>query len=345
MVFLFAIIPADGLRMKQMKEACLDLDSDKFPLDVDGLLASSKHTKKTYFKKLQDMGLTESLNMVGDTLHHSCLGRNGKPVKLVFVGDSTVHQLFTVFLEHRGTSVSDDIKNERQTVEFNGQSQEEVIDELDLERFPAGSKHVENIGDHQYIAWIGGDDAFPQMQQAVDDFSQSHTVVFLLGTAVHNVQSENQTKKFPAWAYDRENKLRTFLGKMQVEFPNNQIIWDTPPFLDFPLMKAKPTIHRIGKFHDVMRQEQRLFDIDEKVCRNMKIPMTSRTKLGRTYRGLAADGIHYHKKFGSAGYHIFYELITQSALSEACTGKPANFCKNLDKDYNPSSGLQLPTSS
>lgn len=142
---------------------------------------------------------------------------------------------------------------------------------------------------------------------------------------------------------DRENTLRTFLNKTQDALPDAVIIWDTPAFMDIPIIRAKPVGERFRKFPELMQQILRLSEIDEKVCKDMNIPMTARTKLGRAYRGLSSDGIHYESSYGSSGWNILYEMFFQSGLAEACTGKPAHFCKKLDEDFDPSLREQPPT--
>jgi len=297
-----------GLRMQQ---SCLDLNTNLFPLDVDGLLKSSNHNKKTYFGKLRDMGIDKSLSMTGDELSPSCLEKKGKPLKMFFVGDSTMHGLFTEFVERRGNTVSEEVQNEKYGFDFSKNNFNRMLtdgkaDKPDIWKYGSGS--TENIGGHHFIAWKGVGNIAATLKQKFDDFSETHTVVFMLGTAVHNVATKKKGN-FPEWATDRENTLRTFLNKTQDALPDAVIIWDTPAFMDIPIMRAKPVGERFRKFPELMQQILRLSEIDEKVCKDMNIPMTARTKLGRAYRGLSSDGIHYESSYGSSGWNILYEMF------------------------------------
>jgi hypothetical protein len=339
---IFAIATlATGLRLHNQDNACLDFNSNLFPLKVDSLLAGGA-TKAQYWSKLAKMGLPTKLEIVGDQLHHTCLKKGKEGLHVFIAGDSTMRGLYGEVMTLMGKEVDPEIMNRRMTFLENEFSDTEEQMTFAMSNSSNFDREIETgDGGFTYVEWIGKKDildTFASLTKSID--MKKESVVFWMGTAIHNLFPKH-AKMAPWWANDRGQALRSHIAAVQERFPDATLVWDTPNYLDLSIMKASPPKHGIGwiSSSDAMHKLQKWGQQDEEVCNALGVPFTSRTKLGRFYRGLVSDGMHYSAAYGSSGYQDFDLLVFQSGLSRACTQKEALFCKDLEHDYDAAAGM------
>lgn len=304
---------------------CLDLTSDKFPLKVNDILSSCDMKKAVYFQTLRDMGIDQNLAMVGKKLHFSCMKQPGKDkLHIVFVGDSTMRQTHIQFLANEHMEISEEERNQRLNFakalkEYHVATMNETV---------LFQKVADDIT-ASYVAWVG-EPIVDKLAHVVDMVSPQDDVVLWMGTAIHNLYPKHA--KY-GWKDDREGILTKFLTDLKERFPTSTLVWDTPSFLDFPLMSAAPAKRDLAWIQetDAMHLLGKWADTDVKICRQLGIAWTERFKLGRYYRGLACDGMHYGKDLGAEAWNVFYDLVLQSGYAQVCTKQPANFCRDINQ--------------
>lgn len=170
--------------------------------------------------------------------------------------------------------------------------------------------------------------------------SKNPLLVLWMGTSAHHISQayseKTAGKPMNPWVADREQMVRTHLLKVKEMFPNATLIWDSPTYLDAKISAAsppKPDIAWMTAFN-ANRISKELLMADDKVCKELNVPMSQRWKLGRAYRGLQCDGVHHHGAYGSPGFLPFHTLVFQSALMNLCQDDSFNLCKDLDHDYD-----------
>lgn len=340
-VVLCSFLLSSALRLPSVSQ-CLDFNSDKFPLKVDDLISSSNGDKKAYFDTIKGMGIDDHLSVVGQKLSFSCLKQTeASRSHIIFIGDSTMRQLHMKFLELNNKEVSQEERDQRMNFHTVAQKIPDEYENILFQKLSGPINAVmTDAGDTaSYVGWMGETGIVNSLKSLTAGIQPADTVVFWIGASVHLFQRKRQGL-LASWRLRREDTLRQLLADMKEKFPNATVVYDTIPYLDTALMQAKPPKPDAQEFvaADAMHVAQHYGEVDEKVCTELGIAHTDRTKLGRYYRGLTADGMHLDNNYGAEkSYAGFYELVMQSGLARACTKKPANFCKNLDQ-YDPRSG-------
>jgi len=216
-----------------------------------------------------------------------------------------------------------------------------ILGESDKKKKKKGPLHGSftdkfNNGDTvSYIPWIGRSDIMPTLSGLTKKLNPADKVVLWMGASVHVFQKKRRSELANWIEGGREGTVRNFLTEMKRSFPNAMIVYDTMQYVDLTLMGAHPAKKDTAEFIGADKKTPEYSATDERVCQDLKIAHTDRNKLGRFYRGLAMDGMHVGGGFGAAGgYAVWYDLVMQSGLSQACESKPANYCKDLD-NYQP----------
>jgi hypothetical protein len=327
-IFLAMLKVASSLRRldpTKVSTDCLDLTSDKFPLKVNDILSSSHMKKAAYFQSLRDMGIDKNLAMVGKKLHFSCMKQPGKgKLHIFFVGDSTMRQTHMHFLANEHMKISEEERNQR----LNFEKALKEYDVATMNETILFQKVADDIT-ASYVAWVG-EPIVDKLAHMVNMVKPQDDVVLWMGTAIHNLYPKHA--KY-GWKDHREEMLTKFLTDLKKKVPTSTLLWDTPNFLDFPLMSAAPEKHGLGWIRDTdaMHLLGKWADTDVKICKQLGIAWTERFKLGRYYRGLACDGMHYGKDFGAESWGVFYDLVLQSGYAQVCAKQPANFCRDINQ--------------
>jgi len=297
LAFLLVLPVARALRASS---GCLGLSAGPFPLNVDQLLAQSNHSKANYFEKLRAMGINSTIRMTvtgpaGIRLPNTCLAQLGKRRQHVIFMGDCMQRMS--FLAYR--------RNE-------GSTEASII-----EWYATSTAPLEQVRRHL-------------QEQHLDPAKD--TVVLWMGAALHGFFTGDKR-----WVQvqTRAAMLTNTLTNARLALPGVRIIWDSPSYIDLPLMHAHPPPGDYGTYEAGL--DAKLLDelsaIDNVITAWLGVPLTQRHLVGSMYRGLQCDGIHadpheatHSEEWGCYSFRAYEDLVLQGGLYSACKQRSAPYC-------------------
>lgn len=173
------------------------------------------------------MGIDANLTLVGEQLDVSCMKNNrNEKLHIVFMGDSTMRQVYVRFLEGHNMEVSEDTRNKR--IKF-AESHETGI--LNATNKQILLKSITDDINASYIEWLGAPTIVQRLIDMVSSASSKNKFVFWMGTAIHNLcaTSEGCPVDYSnwivpeEWATDRQVVLTKLLREMKGGFQLPQL--------------------------------------------------------------------------------------------------------------------------
>jgi len=316
LAFLLVLPVARALRASS---GCLGLSAGAFPLNVDQLLSQSSYSKAKYFAKLRAMGINSSIRMTEPTglrLPNTCLAQPGKPRQhVIFLGDCMERMSYAAYLRNEGHELAAK-RSARIGEDFRGH------------HFVRGTTA-------SYILWWSTSTLpLEKMQRFLREQQldpAKDTVVLWMGSAIWGWFGGDKRWVQPQ---ARAAMLTDALTNASLALPGVRLVWDSPSYIDLPLMGANPPKSNYAGFKPAnVKIVDELTAIDKATTARMRVPLTQRHFVGSIYRGLQCDGVHadphlntHSERWGCGGFEAYEDLVLQGGLYPACKQQNAPYC-------------------